>query len=97
MILDTVRLRDWREEYLKSVASYREQGYLLVYLDETWYDSHDCPDYAWQRGDEKIRLPTSRGKRFIILHAGKQLELVMTKAKALMFCWLCLKDLCDRG
>ena len=58
------RVAAWRYKYLTKVRKYYEDGYLIVYLDETWFVSHDT-----------VRMlssgPPLRRKRIVKCHAGK--------------------------
>lgn len=40
-IMETSRLKKLRWDYVQQIRKYREKGRYIVYLDETWYDSHD--------------------------------------------------------
>ncbi|XP_050519440.1 uncharacterized protein LOC126893369 [Diabrotica virgifera virgifera] len=44
----------------------------IVYLDETWYDTHDTVKKGWKNNNKKcsVALPSNKGKRIIILHCG---------------------------
>lgn len=35
----------WRRRYLRSIRSFREEGRHIYYLDETWVNAGDCPNY----------------------------------------------------
>ena len=41
------KLVAWRYKYLINVHKYHEDGYLIVYLDETWLVSHDTVRMLW--------------------------------------------------
>ena len=41
VIIKSPRLSAWRYKYLIKVQKYREDGYLTVYLDETWFVLQD--------------------------------------------------------
>lgn len=63
-----------RDQYLTRIEQARLDGCKVFCLDETWFDSHDTVKKGWTRPDDKdlrLDLPTSRGKRFLILHAGE--------------------------
>ncbi|XP_050514129.1 uncharacterized protein LOC126889663 [Diabrotica virgifera virgifera] len=44
----------------------------IVYLDETWYDTHDTVKKSWTNNNKKCfnSVPPNKGKRIIILHCG---------------------------
>ena len=50
----------------------RAEGYTPVYLDETWFDSHETVSRLLSDGSKScsLRGPVSRGKRIVIAHAG---------------------------
>lgn len=66
------RIRILRNIYLKKIEDYRTQAKNIIYLDKTWYDTHDVCKRDWADGSIKTALDvsSSRGKRIIILHAG---------------------------
>jgi len=72
VLMDTERLRKMRAEYLAAIARHRAAGRPIVWLDETWIDTHDIPTHGWSDNTKKtaIDAPPSRGKRIIVLHAG---------------------------
>ena len=63
----------WRYKYLINVHKYHEDGYLIVYLDKTWFVSHDA--VLMLRSDStkssSLSEPPLRGKRVVKFHAGK--------------------------
>ncbi|CAH1982636.1 unnamed protein product [Acanthoscelides obtectus] len=74
VIMESSRIVELRQEFLHKVKIYREQKRNLIYLDETWYDTHDVVQYGWVDDSNKCILNAScnRGKRIIILHAGSE-------------------------
>ena len=44
----------------------------IIYLDETWYDTHEVPDKGWidSSGQCTTKAPSNKGKRITIIHAG---------------------------
>ena len=55
------------------MQKYREDGYLIVYLDETWFLLHDTVRMLWYDSTKSCSLsgPPPRGKRVVIYFAGK--------------------------
>jgi hypothetical protein len=51
---------------------FREAGYDIVYLEETWLNQNHCTDYMWLSidGSDAPKIPSGKGKRLIELHAG---------------------------
>lgn len=72
VIMESRRIVERRQEYLHKINEYRESKRNIVYLDETWFDTHDVVQYGWVDESQNCSLntPCSRGKRIIILHAG---------------------------
>ena len=66
---DLVRLRS---SFLRTIKKKREEGYTVVYTDETWVNASHTAPYQWHPPNPKDdrRLPTNRGERLIVLHAG---------------------------
>ena len=71
-IMESARIVAWRYEYLHRLNQLRAEGCQIVYLDETWYDTHDVTEKGWVDGSCACTLnaPVSRGKCIMILHAG---------------------------
>ena len=60
-------------KYLINVHKYHEDGYLIVYLDKTWFVSYDTVQMLWSNGRKCSSLsePPLRGKRVVKFHAWK--------------------------
>lgn len=71
-IMETARLQRHRLEYVTEIRKFREQGREIIYLDETWFDTHDVKTKGLTDKSRHcfLNVPPSRGKRVIILHAG---------------------------
>lgn len=74
IIMESRRIVEIRQEYLRKIKEYRESNRTIIYLDETWFDTHDTVNFGWVDTTQKCTLnaPCSRGKRVIILHAGSE-------------------------
>ncbi|XP_063386703.1 uncharacterized protein LOC134672680 [Cydia fagiglandana] len=74
ILMDSPRLLNLRDQYLQEILRFRDLGKFIVFLDETWYDTHDVANKGWTKEDSNCTLdaPASRGKRIIILHAGSE-------------------------
>lgn len=72
VIMESRRIVALRVEYLEKIKEYRQLNRQIVYLDETWFDTHDVVQYGWVDSSHNcvLNTPCSRGKRVIILHAG---------------------------
>jgi len=64
--------KHWRFKYLNNLAKYRQENRLIIYLDETWFDSHEVYDFGWTDSSKNcvLKIVRTRGKRLLILHAG---------------------------
>ena len=46
----------WSCKYLLEIAKYRTQKYLIVYVNETWYYSHDTAKKIWTDSSKEFNL-----------------------------------------
>lgn len=71
-VMESRRIQILRLQFLDKIKEYRNEGRNIVYLDETWFDTHDVVKKGWTDGTKRCtsNLPPSRGKRLLILHAG---------------------------
>jgi hypothetical protein len=44
-------IRHYRCNYLRKIKSFREAGYDIVYMNETWVNQNHCTDYMWRPND----------------------------------------------
>ena len=67
---------NYRCNYLRKIKSFREAGYDIVYMVETWVNQNHCTDYMWlpNDGSDAPKIPSDKGKRLIVLHAGTRSE-----------------------
>ena len=63
-----------RSKYLRLVREKREEGYDIVYLDETWIKANHTKEYEWHSSDGRIKrqIPIGKGLRLIIAHASSR-------------------------
>ena len=63
-----------RYEYLRKIEKLRAEGYLIIYLDETCFDSNETVRKLWADLTKycSVSAPVSRGKRVVICHAGSK-------------------------
>ena len=73
-----------RADFLRTVTDFRARGYQIVYLDETFVNKNHCSSHAWlpdvdcsdimtiirNRDLEVPDVPSGKGQRLIVLHAG---------------------------
>ena len=71
-----------RARFLREIRKYRKAGYSVVYVDETWVNQNHCTQYTWLPNPKLLgiwaskemlklpNIPSGKGKRLIILHAG---------------------------
>jgi hypothetical protein len=76
VLYDQVSIINERCNYLRKIKSFREAGYDIVYMDETWVNQNHCTDYMWlpNDGSDASNIPSGKGKRLIVLHAGTRSE-----------------------
>ena len=76
ILFDQVSIINDRCNYLRKIKSFREAGYAIVYMDETWVNENHCTDYMWlpNDGSDSPKIPSGKGKRLIVLHAGTRSE-----------------------
>src|ERR1700729_2108660 len=74
VIMESRRIVELRQKYLHQIKEFRQSNRAIIYLDETWFDTHDVVRYGWVDDTKSCTLnaPCSRGKRVIILHAGSK-------------------------
>ena len=63
VLLEIPKIVAWRWEYLQQIEKYQSEGYLIVYLDETWFDSRDMARMLWSDKTEKYTLSAAPCKR----------------------------------
>ena len=82
--MESMKIIMWRYKYLLEIAKYRAQNCLIVYLDATWYDSHDTVKEVLTDSSKGSHLsaPVSEGKKKIC-PAGSDEGFV---DNALLFC-----------
>ena len=49
VLMKTRSIVAWRWEYLRQIEKYQSGGYLIVYLDETWFDFHNAARWFGQK------------------------------------------------
>jgi hypothetical protein len=57
--------------FLRTIKQKRNEGYSIVYLDETWVDTHHTESHQWTppNPSDAQKIPLNKGQRFVILHA----------------------------
>lgn len=71
VLMEKFDIKAKRIEYLRKLRKYKKEGRPIIYTDETYiHSSHTVPK-AWDDGKNKcLKVPVSKGRRLIILHAG---------------------------
>lgn len=61
-----------RHFYLQNIICQLRKEYNIIYTDETWVNTHHTENYIWIDEDGKggWRVPSGKGTRLIIVHAG---------------------------
>ena len=74
VLMEIPRIAARRYEYLRKVRKLRAEGFLPVFIDETWYDTHDVVKKAWSDNSGRCNVSKfiSKGKRIVICHAGSE-------------------------
>lgn len=85
VLIEKTEIISWRHRYLRAIKKYRESDYNIVFLDESWVNiGHTCTKVwtdtkisnvrqAFNEGlTTGIKPPTSRGPRYVLLHAGSK-------------------------
>jgi hypothetical protein len=62
-----------RNFLIETYSFFEKKGYNIVYLDETWVDTHHTASHQWTppNPSDDRKIPFNKGQRFVILHAGK--------------------------
>lgn len=74
VVMESHRLRTWRFNYLQEIKKYRSENRRIIYLDETWFDTHDTVSKGWVDSSKncQTKAPSNKGKRITIIHAGSE-------------------------
>lgn len=74
MIMERNDIVALRCKFLRNMCTLRQNkdNRPVVYLDETWVNQNHSRSYIWQNneGTEGLKVPTGKGGRLIITHAG---------------------------
>ena len=54
--------------FLRTIKQKRNEGYSIVYLDETWVDTHHTASHQWTppNPSDARKIPLNKGQRFVI-------------------------------
>ena len=76
VLYDQVSIINDMCNYLRKIKSFREAGYDIVYMDETWVNQNHCTTYMWlpNDGSDAPKIPSGKGKHLVVLHAGTRSE-----------------------
>ena len=71
-IYEQTNILEQRHTYLQTIRKLRQEHKNLVYTDETWVNAHHNNEYIWLDSDGSggWKVPSGKGRRLIILHAG---------------------------
>ncbi|PSN46425.1 hypothetical protein C0J52_15361 [Blattella germanica] len=72
IIMESARIVTWMYSSLNRLNELRTAACPIIFIDETWYDTHDLVRKGWDDGICSccLQAPSSRGKRIMILHVG---------------------------
>ena len=70
--MESPRIILWRYEYLLEIEKYRSESYLIVYLDEIWFDSHDTTRLLRSNSirDCSVLAPLLRWQKVVLFQVG---------------------------
>ncbi|XP_063369365.1 uncharacterized protein LOC134657732 [Cydia amplana] len=69
--MERIEISQWREKYLRSIYTKRQEGKPIIYLDETYVHLNYKTKKSWQGPSVKgVTENISAGKRYIVVHAG---------------------------
>ena len=76
VLYDQVSIINDRCNYLRKIKSFREAGYDIVYMDETWVNQNHCTDYMWlpNDGSDASKIPSGKDKRLIVLQQIREVR-----------------------
>ena len=71
-IYEQTNILEQRHTYLQTIHKLRQDNTTLIYTDETWVNAHHNNEYIWidSDGTGGWKVPSGKGLRLIILHAG---------------------------
>ena len=71
-IYEQKHISEQRLTYLYKIQEYRCENRPIIYTDETWVNADHTKDNVWVYGDGKggRKLPSGKGQRLIVVHAG---------------------------
>ena len=74
VLMEIPRIAARRYEYLRKTRKLRAEGFLPVFIDETWYDTHDVVRKAWSDNSGRCNFSKFilKGKRIVICSAGSE-------------------------
>lgn len=69
--METHEIRYQRNQYLRQLKNYKEEGRPIIYSDESYiHSSHTLP-YEWSDNSLRgLKKPIGKGPRLIMVHAG---------------------------
>jgi len=75
-----------RTNYIDTVRQYRQAGRTIYYTDETWANKNMSMYRSWNDRslNSKIKVPSGKGGRIIIAHAGSR-ETGLVEGASLVF------------
>ena len=63
IIMEAPRIVAWRWEHLRKIEKFRAENYVVVYLNETQFDSRDTARVIWSDNTVKCSLPAPPSKK----------------------------------
>ena len=77
-----------RARFLRKIHEVREAGHNIFYLDETWVNQNYTRQSCWVTSDGSggLKVPTGKGGRLIICHAGSAATGFIPQSKLVFKC-----------
>ena len=71
-VYEQCNIIEQRHTYLQTIKRIRLENKTIIYTDKTWVNAHHTEEYVWVDSDGKggWKVPSRKGKRLIVLHAG---------------------------
>ena len=74
-------MHQWRLDSISTLNKLKSEGFLPIYLDETYVNEHHVYQFGWFRKGLKIKKKCGKGQRYILFHAGGERGWVRWKPK----------------
>ncbi len=69
-------VRQQRHSYLHEIHKIRQNGYTIVYLDESFLHHYHGQKFSWFSEDDFLDIPSGKGKRWCFIHAISEFNMI---------------------